>query len=437
MNETRTITEHPAFFAPTITAQERQTVREQRRDLAATASRDIAERDAAFCRALNGPPRPRRELGLPPLRQPVLPTDFEQAKAIDNKILERGIAVNRDRLLSLGKERFDDLLLLDRRVRSLQRVLFNDLTSWPSVMHSFASVGALDTGIAPRRTAEQFSASGEDREQAARITGFDDLWKTTAEPESVRNVLAFHDAFSKLSFGLSLLDRLSDDGRVRSRLFCGGKGLTVKLFSQWLTTLEGPHVKVTLTQPLFSLMAWLAQEPTPLIDPLEEAKSWTGKRSPSSAQIKLAQAVLDGFLLGHHSWGLWDFVGRHTRQSVDLRSLEVWRKGLAGRYRSIARLHDDVRAFFYRPSGSHGSYQFDVTGHRAFIDREIEKLNSGLSLLIAQAIEETFPKAIVARFDDWLLCQGKPKAAKLAEAIDDKLGTAFPSAKFQLRVEDL
>jgi hypothetical protein len=436
MNTERTVIEHPSYAAPYISASDKENAREQRRHLAETASKEAGERDLAFCRALNGPPRPRHELGLPPLRQPDLPADFEQqGKAIDNKIVERGIAISRDRLLEQGRERFGDLCLLDRRARSLQRVIFNDLSSWHSVMQSFAVVGALDTGIAPRKTAEQFSGSGEDREHAARINGFDDLWKAQAEPESVRNVLAFHDAFCRLAFGMSMLDRLSDDGRLRSSSFCGGKGPTGGTFQHWLSTLEGNHFRVVIGQPLFSLLAWLSNEPTSLVDPTEEAKTWSGRRAPSRAQIKLAQATLDGFLLGHHSWSLWNYVGRVTRQSVDQRSLEVWRKGLAGRYRSIARLHDDLRSFFYRPSGSHGGYQFDVTGHRQFIDRAIEKLLTVASLLAAVAIEEN-KGVTVARFQDWLLVEGRAKP-KLVDTIEQRLAAVFPDSDFQVTAEDL
>src|SRR5262249_25605423 len=146
----------------------------------------------------------------PPLRGPVLSDDFrEQAIALDKQIHSRGVAVNRERLLALGQQRFAELLEKDRTVRSLQRVLFGDLTSWPDVAASFAAVNALTAHLPPRKTAEQFRGAGKDREQADKIEGFDDLWKASGqEPESVRNILSFHDCFKSLAFGQSLLERL-------------------------------------------------------------------------------------------------------------------------------------------------------------------------------------------------------------------------------------
>jgi hypothetical protein len=49
-----------------------------------------------------------------------------------------------------------------------------------------------------------------------------------------------------LVFGASLLERLQSDGRLRSKLFCGGRGDKVAYFNEWLGVLQGPHFKVTL-----------------------------------------------------------------------------------------------------------------------------------------------------------------------------------------------
>jgi hypothetical protein len=60
-----------------------------------------------------------------------------------------------------------------------------------------------------------------------------------------------------------------------------------------------------------------------------------------------------------------------------------------------------------------------------------------LSMLTAQAIEETFKGALVGRFQDWFLCQGaKPKAVPTAEKIERKLSAAFPGSRFNIDVEE-
>ena len=52
---------------------------------------------------------------------------------------------------------------------------------------------------------EQLARSGEQREQARKISGFDDLWKNTAERrEVIDGVYAFHDAFASLMLGQSM-----------------------------------------------------------------------------------------------------------------------------------------------------------------------------------------------------------------------------------------
>ena len=203
-----------------------------------------------------------RTAKLPVLLKPVLPTDFQaRVDALDEEIYKRGMAVSRDRLLSLGQRRFHELLAKDRSARGLQRVIGTktDLTSWRSVEYAFGCANALTTSVPDRKTAEVNAGVGEDREGAAKVAGFTDLWKTTSEPESVRNVLAFHEAFGSLVLGISLLERLQSDGRVRSHSLCGASGLKAELFTDWLPTLTGAHFTVKLCDPLWHVLAWLSE----------------------------------------------------------------------------------------------------------------------------------------------------------------------------------
>jgi hypothetical protein len=70
------------------------------------------------------------------LREPCLPDDHAQGVAIlDQKIYERGVAVDRDQVLKLGRERFAQLLAADRAART-ERIVGTrcDLTSFASVI---------------------------------------------------------------------------------------------------------------------------------------------------------------------------------------------------------------------------------------------------------------------------------------------------------------
>src|SRR5262245_31744910 len=176
MNEEQRVTEHehnPLFGSPPIhfiSLEERQQDAAAHKRNMAAASCEAAERDMALARAMIPPQR--RRVDPPPLRDPELPADFAaHAAALNEKIFKRGVAVNCDRLVSLGKERFQELLGLDRAAREVQRVIGTriDLTSWPSVEYAFQSANALSVTAVPRRTNTDIMAgAGRDRESAAR-----------------------------------------------------------------------------------------------------------------------------------------------------------------------------------------------------------------------------------------------------------------------------
>jgi hypothetical protein len=422
---------NPVFGTPPLIfrdAHAAQQERVQQKEIAQIASREAAERDMAYVRAMNPPPVPKLEARA--LRQPVLPAGFDAAQ-LDKNIYSRGVAFDRERLLSLGRVLFDDLLARDHDVREHQRVLFDDLTSWPSVLQSFAANNALVTNV-PRRTNSDIVANRfTDRDAAALISNWEDLWKIALEPESVRRVYAFHDAFVSLVFGQSLLERLSSDGHVRSHWFSTGKSTPVVDFKDWLSTLQGAHFKVVINDPLFSVVTWLCGERQPAPDPAQLANDWLGIRVPSLAQTRLVQSVVSGWLLGHASWSLWDYVGRRTRQPTDHGTLSVWRAQLADRYKNIARFHSDLKAFFLTPARE--GYVFQPNAYRAYLDRELQTLLDAVSLIAAFEMRD----ATVARFD-WILCEGsKPKARPTAEHIELSLEAAFHGARFNVNVHEV
>src|SRR5262249_14743747 len=134
----------------------------------ATASAEAAEREAAYLRSLS-PPK-LLEAGPPRLKEPALQDDFQtRLDRLDEEIYMRGVCTSRERLLSLGHERFTDLLAKDHFARAIQRVIgpMTDLTDWPSVEYAFAKAGSLTTPIKQRTITEQVSGTGTDREEAA------------------------------------------------------------------------------------------------------------------------------------------------------------------------------------------------------------------------------------------------------------------------------
>jgi hypothetical protein len=447
MSSERRIIEHehnPVFGTPPLIFHEQRPHESAELSAAVkTASNEIADRDSAYLRAMNAPTAPKLE--PPRLRSPALPDDFvDRIDALDEAMFKRGVAVSRDRLVSLGKQRFEDLLRLDREARSsAQRVIgtTTDLSCFGSIFQAFTVCNALVTSARPRKPSEVFSGKGADREAASKIDGFSDLWKTISEPVAVRSVYAFHDAFASLVLAQSLLERLSHDGRVRSRFLCGGKGGDrVRRFREWLSVLDGPHFSVMLVDPLGALLVWLANEKTepPSTDDL--AKAWFNVRAPTNPQLRIAEAAWHGFLLGHSSWTLWNFVGNKTRAQLDVNVVETWRAQLAKSYRAITAFHDQMRAAFFKPvsDAQGGHFQLDEKEHRQFIDAHVRFLSNRLSAIIAMAVEETIPQSVCARFEDFILCartNDVKHKATLDARIYSKLQTAFPSSNFEFRIE--
>jgi hypothetical protein len=120
------------------------------------------------------------------------------------------------------------LLAADRAARTLQRVINIrvDLTSWPSVYHALAQTGALgQVPVPPRKTFETLYGVNKEVDEVRAVGGFVDLWKLSrVQPQAIRAISAFRDVFESLVFGQSMLERLSEDGHLRSRLSLAGGG---------------------------------------------------------------------------------------------------------------------------------------------------------------------------------------------------------------------
>lgn len=228
-------------------------------------------------------------------------------------------------------------------------------------------------------------------------------------------------------------DKLSKDGRLRGPLFRGGK--MPDHFCDWLGVLE-PLSRVALAQPLWSLIAWLANEKAPALSAVDLAKDFCNVRSRSAAQVRLAEAVFDGFLLGYRDWPLWEYVGRRTRTLINESRLSSWRKALATRFRGVTSFHEERRSFFFKGVNlgdvRYAHHEFDSKGYRVFIDRTVQKLLDQLSALVALRIEAVFPGSVIARFEGQVLCEGKP--TQRAE-ITAHLAAAFPHSTFPIAFE--
>jgi hypothetical protein len=392
-------------------------------------AREASERDMAMMKSMNPPAwKPPTE---PEVRKPVLPDDFKERLAtVDKAIVERGVAIDRTKLVTLGKERFARLLEADHEARA-ERLIGTriDLTRWFSMQFALGNIGALESPLVPRlKTAEIYAGAGQDREAAAQILGFDDLWKVTQEPRAVRGVYRFRDQLETLLFGRGLLAHLGKDDRARSPFFVRGNGRRVGCFASWVSVLRPPVASVTVKNPVWSVLQWLSGEKRSPVDSVSLAQEFSGMRAPGQREIQLAEAVWDGFLLNLDSWALWDYVGRRTRLAPDHAQLLTWRKELWKRFPALARFHQDVAAHFYKHVGDHR--QFEAQRYRLFIDQVVNDALATISALIAIATADCKP---VARFESWILCEQPPKA--IAE-IHAALAKAFPGSRFQLDIQD-
>ena len=410
---------------------------------AATASREASEREMDYLRALNQTPS-RQTTQPPPFKEPTLPEDFQQRlETLDKAIFGRGIAIDGDKLLAVGKTRFAQLLELDHTVRDSQRIgIIVDLTSWPSVAQAFQMLNALHASEVPRvKNSEIYAGHGKERQQAAVFNGFDDLWKarSAGEPETVRNVLAFYDAFASLVFGQSLFVDVDVDNRVRNRFFAGGRGRKVELFETWRAILRGSLVTVRLPDALWHVVAWLCNERTPKPDTIEVARSWFNARVPNHQQFRIVQAVLNGFALGHTGWTLWNYVGHATRTSQPQELLNEFHKQLAASFPRITGFHHDLKAAFYTDVGMNARdshRQFDPARHRAFIDGTVQGLLDIASAVSALAVEATCANALVARFQNQLLLEVKKPPNSLRGRIESDLSETFPQTAFAVEVKE-
>jgi hypothetical protein len=401
-----------------------------------TLGREAAEREMALVRAMNPPSL--RQAPAPELRAPTLPDDFAQRCAeLDKKIVEHGVGIDRDRLILLGKERFQQLLEADREAR-IERGFgpHIDLSRWGSVQFAFANLGALEaTAIRERTNSEILSGAGLDRGRVQSITSFEDLWKSTSMPRAVSAVYTFRGLFESLLFARSLLEQIGDDNRLHSVFFADGNPRKVLLFRDWIQTLRGPLVSVAVRQPLFTLMSWMAQEKEPAPGPGELAREFFDVRAPAKEQLRFTEALLEGFCQGLDSWDLWQFVGRLTHKAPDLGLLEDWRRVLAQRFPGIAEFHHDIACCFYRPVGS-GGLELDHKRHRLFIDGLVHDHLQQISFVIALAVDDALPGSLVARFQSWFLCETAKPPQALHDKIDEALKIAFPDSTFTVEMAE-
>lgn len=402
------------------------------------ASREAVGREMALLRDLNGgfaqPKQPP-----PQLRQPCLPHDHAQrVTALSQNIYERGVAVDRAKVLSLGRMRFARLLAAEREART-ERVIGTrcDLTSFASVLFAMSQAGALRQLPVPVPTmTEQLCGQDTQLDGARKIDGFTDLWKLCGtEPRAIRAVYAFRDLFEACVFGESLYTWIEENGRVYHKFFCGASNDKTHLFRAWLPALTGAHYRATITDALPTLIFWLAGETSAPPQPHDLAREWFGVRLPTPAQITFARALLEGWLLGHKDWALWEHVGRATRTLPDKSLLERCTEQLRASYRKVVVFHQQLAASFFKRIGDHS--EFEPVRHGQFLSATLGQLLNCISAVAAMCVTENSPAnaaPVVARFRDWILCSGKAKP-QLAERITSKLTAAFPGSAFTVAIE--
>jgi len=419
------------YFTPltgTVTSPEGK-----RRHDEVEASRVAAAEQMEYDRALGRPPMPQPV--LPVIKEPIVFQDFaDQVAALDQKIFARGVPVNADKLLSLGRARFQTLLELDRKARSWQKIA--DFTRFDSVQDGLQAFEA--ASVPRRKSSEEASGDGQEKDQVRPIHDWSDLWKTGEREELLNDVYCFHDGFESLCLAHDMVEHLSKDGRARSRFFAGRQTPATKYLDDWLSVI-GPLSRVTLAQPIWSIVSWLADETSEAPTPASVAQDCFNVRAPNDKQLRTAQAVLDGFLLDYDGWYLWEFFGRATRTIREVDTLSAWRARLAKRFPRIAQFHVELRAQFRSVHGYGAEYhhKFEPAQHRAFFDRMIENRFDCASALLALGIDEVAHGAIVARFENSVLVDTKIKLANKRATIARQLQAAFPSSAFQLEFKEV
>ena len=132
------ITRHLPCFPPLGVPLERL---EDRQANIAALSREAAERERAMLESLNrGSAANQKGPPPPPDLLPPMPQDSVAPVVNDKNIYQRGVAIDKDKLVSLGQERFPQLLAHEREARAEQRAVgvIDDLTDWPNVFVMFA-----------------------------------------------------------------------------------------------------------------------------------------------------------------------------------------------------------------------------------------------------------------------------------------------------------
>src|SRR5262249_13042701 len=107
------------------------------------------------------------------------------------------------------------------------------------------------------------------------------------------------------------------------------------------------------------------------------------------------------------------------------------------RFSAIEKFHDTLRGgYFLREVSTHGHghLQFDQVACCRYLDRELHRLVDCVSLIAAQAVQET--GVCLAQFSDWLLCEGKPEAVS-TKTIGEKLAAAFQGTTFNVTIEEV
>jgi hypothetical protein len=401
-----------------------------------------AKREQDHLRSL-GQPRVAQP-ALPQLKVPELAQDFdEQVAQLDQKIFDRGVAIDSDKLLRLGKERFAKLLDVARHSGLYSsRGAALDLSAFQSTQRALGVFEA--PTVARRKTHEVVAQSGRSKGEVRRIAGWSDLWKATQERDEVlRDVYSFRDLFESLVLGQSMLEKCSSDGKLRSRFFAGGKARKVDLLlTDWRSAIAGEHVIVKLVEPLWSVLSWLANEKAPPAAPGELARDWFNVRAPSKEQLQTVSAVVDGWLLDYDGWHLWQYVGRQTRSAQDQGRLATWRTQLAKRFVRIAGFHTELCSSFVREidmgDAAPRQQQFELAAYRRFVDRSIDQLLQRAGELVALGLDEVVSGAVVARFQDRVLLAGKHNQIEAKRvSISRQLATAFEGAQFELEFAEL
>jgi hypothetical protein len=385
-------------------------------------------------------------------KMPVGEIDEGKVAGLVAAIDQRGLLLNRSALIDRGKEKFEELLELNRQSRKqlplhVEATSFAQLNGWCTNLFP-SQVPKLDPGLQWR---------GEKLPEYARIRGLDDIWKSEPDPLVIA-IYKHWKAFKSLVFGQSLLDLADGSNCVRSPFWASGLSndnvITfdprLELLVGWREFIVPPQgetfVVIELQDLLVNVVSWLADDSDlAQADYYSITQELTGLRSPQPQHVQKAQKLVEAFSLGLDSHlpkdkpavEVWAYLngaeGNLTRVRNQLETV-------AKRFSATGQWHREAIAASMVPQPTYydgSTYSFNDAAYRTSIDAAIGgsilRARQLAAVAISEAVHAQESSQLAAAIGNQLILTSSAKGAvkqqlvtKLRDTVTQALATAFP-----------